>query len=59
MQEVTVLSHLYTPTGLQYHLAHPSPTVRWMVQADALEAINDVTITQLYNPMTGELKQAA
>jgi hypothetical protein len=30
-----------------------------MVQADALELINGVTVTQLYNLMTGELQQAA
>ena len=58
-QEVTVLDHFYTPSGLQYHLEHPSPTVRWMVQADALESINGVTVTQYYNLMTGELKNAA
>lgn len=58
-EEVTVLDYLYTPAGLQYHLAHPSPTVRWMVTGSALECINGVTATQLYNLMTGELKQAA
>jgi len=30
-----------------------------MVPADALELINGVTVTQLYNLMTGELQQAA
>jgi hypothetical protein len=58
-QEVAVLGHVYTPSGLHYHLAHSSPTVRWMVQANALTPINGVTVTQLYNLMTGELKQAA
>ena len=58
-QEVTVLGHFYTPAGMQYHLEHASPTVRWMVQADALEYINGVTVTHLFNLMTGELKQAA
>lgn len=58
-EEVTVLDHFYTPSGLQYHLQHPSPTIRWVVQADVLELINGVTVTQLYNLMTGELKQAA
>jgi len=58
-EEVTILDHFYTPSGLQYHLQHSSPTVRWMVQADALELINGVTVTQPYNLMTGELKQAA
>lgn len=57
-EEVTVLEHLYTPAGVQYHLQHPSATVRWMVQADALELINGVTATQFYNLMTGELKPA-
>ena len=57
-EEVTILDHFYTPSGLQYHLQHPSPTIRWMVPADALEPINGVTVTQLYNLMTGELKQA-
>jgi DEAD/DEAH box helicase domain-containing protein len=56
-QEVTVLGHVFTPAGLQYHLEHPSPTVRWMAQADAIEPINGVTVTQLYNLMTGELKK--
>ncbi len=58
-EEVTVLDHFYTPSGLQYHLRHFSPTVRWMVQGAALELINGVTVTQLYNVMTGELQQAA
>jgi DEAD/DEAH box helicase domain-containing protein len=58
-QEVTVLGHFYTPTGLQYHLEHPTPTIRWVVQADALEPINGITAMQLYSLMTGELKQAA
>ena len=58
-EEVTVLDHFYTPSGLQYHLQHTSPTVRWMVQAGALELIHGVTVTQLYNLMTGELQQAA
>jgi DEAD/DEAH box helicase domain-containing protein len=55
-QEVTVLGHVYTPTGLQYHLAHSSPTIRWMIAADGLEIIHGVTVTQLYNVQTGELK---
>lgn len=58
-QEVTVLNHFYAPAGLQYHLEHPNPTIRWVVQADALEPINGVTITHLYNLSTGELKPAA
>ncbi|MBE0542226.1 MAG: DEAD/DEAH box helicase [Verrucomicrobia bacterium] len=58
-EEVTVLGHFYTPAGLQYHLEHPTPTIRWVVQADALEPINGVTVTQLYNLLTGELKEAA
>jgi hypothetical protein len=58
-EEVTVLDHFYTPSGLQYHLQHASPTVRWVVKADELEIINGVTATQLYNVMTGELRQAA
>jgi DEAD/DEAH box helicase domain-containing protein len=57
-QEVTVLDHIYTPAGLQYHLEHSSPTVRWMVRADALEFINGVTITHHYNLMTGEVRLA-
>ncbi len=55
-QEVTVLAHVYTPSGLQYQLQHPSPTVRWMIAADGLELINGVTATQLYNVLTGEIK---
>ena len=58
-QEVTVLGHFYTPAGLQYHLDHPSPTVRWTAHSDVIEPINGVTATQLYNLMTGELKKAA
>jgi hypothetical protein len=58
-EEVTVLDHFYTPSGLQYHLQHTRPSVRWMVPSDALELINGVTATQLYNLMTGELQQAA
>lgn len=58
-EEVSVLGHFYTPSGLQYHLQHASPTVRWVVPATALEIINGVTVTQLYNVMTGELQQAA
>ena len=58
-EEVTVLDHFYTPSGLQYHLQHVSPTMHWMVQTDALELINGVTVAQPYNPMTGELQQAA
>lgn len=58
-EEVTILDHFYTPSGLQYHLQHSSPTIRWMVQADGLELINGVTTTQLYNLMTGEIKIAA
>jgi DEAD/DEAH box helicase domain-containing protein len=57
-QEVTVLSHVYTPSGMQYQLAHSSPTVRWMIPADGLEIINGVTVTQFYNVLTGELKNA-
>jgi DEAD/DEAH box helicase domain-containing protein len=57
-QEVTVLAHVYTPSGLQYQLQHPSPTIRWMIAADGLELINGVTATMLYNVQTGELKSA-
>jgi hypothetical protein len=57
-QEVTVLAHVYTPSGLQYQLQHPSPTIRWMIAADGLELINGVTATMLYNVQTGELKNA-
>ena len=46
-EEVTVLPYVYTPSGLQYQLQHPSPTIRWMITADALELINDVTATML------------
>lgn len=55
-QEVTVLGHVYTPSGLQYQLQYPSATVRWMIAADSLELINGVTATMLYNVQTGELK---
>ena len=58
-QEVTVLGHFHTPAGLHYHLEHPSPTIRWMVQFEVIELINGVTATQLYNVMTGELRAAA
>jgi DEAD/DEAH box helicase domain-containing protein len=57
-EEVTVLGHFYTPSGLQYQLEHSSPTVRWMIPADSLEIINGVTVTMLYNVHTGELKNA-
>ncbi len=56
--EVTVLAHVYTPSGLQYQLQHSSPTIRWMIAADGLELINGVTATMLYNVQTGELKSA-
>jgi len=58
-QEVTILDHFYTPAGLHYRLESPTPTVRWTVQADALQPINGVTVTQLYHLMTGELREAA
>ena len=58
-QEVTVLDHFYTPAGLHYRLESPTPTVRWTVQADALQPITGVTVTQLYHLMTGELREAA
>jgi hypothetical protein len=58
-EEVTIVDHFYTTSGLQYHLQHASPGVRWMVKAETLEIINGFTVTQLYNLMTGELKQAA
>ena len=58
-EEVTIAGHFYTPSGLQYHLQHTRPGVRWMVKAEALEIINGFTVTQLYNLMTGEMKQAA
>ena len=57
-QEVSVSGHVYTPSGLQYHLAHSSTSVRWMMAAESLEIINGVTETQLYNVLTGELKKA-
>jgi hypothetical protein len=57
-QEVTVLAHVYTPSGLQYQLQHPNPTIRWMIASDSLELINGVTPTMLYNVQTGELKNA-
>ncbi len=58
-QEVTIEDHIYTPSGLQYKLAHPSSTVRWMVPATALEPIHGVTVSHFYNLMTGETKAAA
>jgi hypothetical protein len=58
-QEVAVLEYFYTPTGLQYRLEHPTPTVRWMVQAGVVEPINGVTETVQFNVMTGEVRAAS
>lgn len=58
-QEVTVLEHFYTPSGVQYRLEDPTPNIRWTVGADALQPIIGVTTTHLYHLMTGEIRQAA
>lgn len=58
-EEVTILGHFYTPAGLQYHVSDPIPTVRRLIPADRLQLIHGVTVSQLYNLMTGELKEAA
>jgi hypothetical protein len=58
-QEVAVLGYFHTPAGLQYRLEHPTPTVRWMVQAGVIEPINGVTETVQFNVMTGEVRAAS
>lgn len=52
--EVTVMGYFYTPQGLKYQLKHENPTVRWTVEASAIQPLMGITKTVEYNQSTGE-----
>lgn len=55
-QEVTILSYFLSPQGLRYQLQHDTPTIRWTVEATAIQPIPGITKMLLYNQNTGEEK---
>lgn len=52
--EVTVIKHVFTPTGLKYRLRHPKENVAWTIEAGAVTPINGETQLLRYNLDTGE-----
>jgi DEAD/DEAH box helicase domain-containing protein len=53
---VTVKGHRYTPHGLMYELASPSPDGKWLIADSALIPMEGSTMRILANLVTGETK---
>jgi hypothetical protein len=54
--EVEIVTYFFTPQGLKYELKHPTPGVRWTVEAPFIQPMNGITKIVFYNPNTGEEK---